>query len=129
MILKDSHNYLSISGDERAIKNQRRSFGMVALLVVIFSWYAVAQMKDVLFDPDLSVQFPIDGSEYVGPVHVAGEATPGSSVAVNGYAINVDDEGMFNEDIPLVLGLHQLEFEAKSKLGKLTIARRQIMVQ
>ena len=129
MMIRDSHNYLSISGDARAQVNRRRTFILVALMAAVFVWYAVTQMKDVLFSPDLLITIPNDGETVSGNVRVTGKVTKGAVVSLNGYVLGVDESGAFSGELPLVQGFHVLHFEAESTLGKVTVASRQIMVQ
>lgn len=129
MTPRDSHNYLSLAGDERAVTNRRRTAGMITLIVAIFLGYAGFQMQDVLFSPDLEISSPSDGATVTGSVAIRGVVSSGSDLNMNGYHLTPAKDGTVSADLPLASGFHLLTFEAKSSLGKVSRVSRQIVVQ
>lgn len=129
MTPRDSHNYLSLRGDARARINRRRAMGAVVMLVTVFAGYTIIQMKDVLFAPDITITSPMDGATLSGSVEIRGSVDQDATLHMNGYQLVQDDNGNISADLPLAEGLHVLEFEARSSLGKVSHVRRQIVVQ
>jgi|GEM_PF-5537582 len=129
MTPQDSHNYLSLAGDKRAVANRRRTMSMIVLIVAIFVGYAGFQMQDVLFSPDLEITSPSDGATVTGSVTIRGVVSPGSDLNMDGYHLAPAKDGTVSADLPLANGFHVLTFEAKSSLGKVSRVSRQIVVQ
>lgn len=102
------------------------SIGFLALLL---GGYVLFQSSDVIFGPKLHVFEPMHGAVFSGAVVVRGETDPRTAVSVNGFLVTSDEEGIFEEQIPLQKGAHEVHIIVENRFGRQAREVRQIMVK
>lgn len=116
----------------RRISRGRRRAPMlmsIGFIVLLFGGYMVFQASDVIFGPELRVNAPEDGSVIIGSVSVQGITDPQTSVSINGFLAQSDEEGNFEGILPLSPGPHVLHIIVENRFGKEARDVRQIMVK
>ena len=102
-------------------------FLTVAALVL---GYLLAQFSALAAPPSLSITSPNADQVLAGAViSVAGHTTPGADVSVNDSPVLTDSDGNFSEQVALQEGINPIRILAKSKLGKTTIATRNVLAK
>ena len=100
------------------------------LLVLIFSAYAIWQVKGILEPPKLEVYSPPEGFVTQSlNVIVEGNTNKENKVTVNGKEIMVNEEGHFSNKIDLSKGINTINIVASKKHGKTTEITRNIIVK
>lgn len=101
----------------------------VAFIALLFGGYLIFQASDVIFGPELHVEAPRDGEVITGSVSVQGITDPQTSVSINGFSAQSDEEGNFKGILPLSPGPHVLHIVVENRFGKEARDKRQIMVR
>jgi hypothetical protein len=112
-VLRPHHHILMIGG----------------FLLILFGGYIFFQGRDVFFGPTLFVEEPKNGALIDGAVLVRGKTEPYTKVFINEYEAMSNDQGIFEETLPLVSGYHLIEIITKNKFNKEARIVRQIVVK
>jgi hypothetical protein len=93
-------------------------YGIIALGVV---YYASFQSRELLAGPYIAFDSPING-EIVSEsmVTITGSAERIAFLRLNGRQIFVDENGMFEEKLPLLPGHNIMELRATDRFGRIT---------
>lgn len=105
-------------------------WGIVGIIVLVIGTYFAFQVVKLIDPPALEVTQP--AQDIVWPesvIVVKGRTLPGAQVSINGQAANVDQQGVFEEQVALRPGLNRLEIVAKTKYSAEATLVRQIVVQ
>jgi cytoskeletal protein RodZ len=99
-------------------------------LVFVALGYLVVSVFLINKTPSLKVFQPVSGSVVKDSViTVAGQADPGSIVAINGENVFVDPKGNFSTNLGVAAGQKELAITAKNKFGKQSTQDLSVMVE
>lgn len=91
----------------------------IALLIVLFSGYALFQARHVLRGPILVVDEPSAMAVIDGPVvTIRGTTYNAVNLLISGRKVYVNEEGVFEETLPLPLGYSIMTIEAEDRYGR-----------
>jgi cytoskeletal protein RodZ len=98
-------------------------------LAVIALLYLVVQVSAINRTPDLKVAEPAPGSVVKESfVNVSGQTDPGTTLAINGQNVFVDNEGKFKTTMSVAEGQTELAVVAQNKFGKTATEKILVMV-
>lgn len=105
-------------------------WGGVALVVAVIGTYFTWQVVRLLTPPSLTVVQPAQDIVLDQQlVVVKGSTQPGAQVTINGEAVDVNQQGEFEEEVALRPGLNRLEIVAQTKYSSQSVVVRQIVVE
>jgi len=103
---------------------------LVSAAIIIFLATLFWQYQTFTGTPLLLVSEPTDGVVLERPlVDVVGKTDPGVFLTVNGEAVRVDENGLFQTSLELKPGKTTLRIVAKNKLGKETVVERVVSLK
>jgi cytoskeletal protein RodZ len=104
---------------------------MMSFVVMIMAgsiWYLWSQFASLAEPPLLSIDQPGDNIIISdASLIVSGATEEGSSVYINGQAVEVGDRGFFQEEVSLQNGLNVLSFVARNKFGSEISVTREVI--
>ncbi|MDE1975456.1 MAG: hypothetical protein KGI49_03040 [Patescibacteria group bacterium] len=93
--------------------------GIAALAAAIVVGYAVWRSAAYISGPDIEIFQPVDGATVSSStVEVTGQVKRVSSVSMNGYQLNVDQNGRFDERIIVFPGINFITIQASDRFGR-----------
>lgn len=106
-----------------------RNAVVVSVLVGAIA-YLGAQVKQSIEPPTLTLYTPTDGFvTYAPEILVHGATEKEAQVSINNETIVLRDDGQFEEQIYLSLGVNTIQVSAKKKHGKTTIETRHVILK
>jgi hypothetical protein len=92
-----------------------RKLLITASVVLLFS-YGIFNARNLIMGPSIEMFNPIADTEVSDKtITVKGKVENISFISLNGRAISVDREGLFNEKLILVSGLNVIEIKARDR--------------
>lgn len=96
---------------------------LIVLLIALFAAYVVFQARHVIRGPILTVAEPSESAVIEGPlVTIRGSTDNAVNLLISGRKVLVNEEGAFEETLPLPLGYSVMTIEAEDRYGR-TVAR------
>lgn len=100
----------------------------VAAVVIAVLAYLLLQVQHIVEPPLLLVFGPEDGFiSRSGMVEVQGKTDTGAQLFINGTSITNDENGFFNQTVPLAEGVNTIVLSAKKRHGKQISLTRHVM--
>lgn len=98
--------------------------GLMTLLVLVWLFW---QWRSVSGAPTLEIFEPADKKVIETlRVQVAGRADPMARVTINDQEVETGENGSFEEEVMLTVGLNEIVIEATNKFGKVTSKKIQV---
>ena len=107
----------------------QESLIVVSGLVIVFLGFIFFQYSSFFFAPELNVYFPKDGAIVNKETIVKGKTDAEATVTVNKEEVSLDDKGEFTKKLELFPGKTEIVITAKSRFGKETTIKREIVVK
>ena len=148
LIIKDYADYLGLNGSDvlslfrrdfdqkrKTKNNQTKVFSFtpkftftisIITVVLAFSFYLISEYYKFHQPPKLKVNWPLETALTSSVFDVTGVTDPESTIRVNDDLIIVNNDGSFEEKIPLSSGDNEVVVESTSPNGKKTIEKRVI---
>lgn len=105
-------------------------FTATVILIAGFFGYLIFQYRSLAGPPPLEVLKPPTDLETASPtLSVEGKTDREAVLTINGQKVLLDQEGKFSVALTLSSGLNTLSFEATSKLGKKSTAKRTVFFE
>ena len=97
----------------------RLRLALIALLILLFGAYVLFQARHVMRGPILSVTEPSQSAVIEGPlITVRGRTDNAVNLLISGRKVLVNEEGAFEETLPLPLGYSVMTIEAEDRYGR-----------
>lgn len=111
------------------IKKRIGAYIGLVLAFIILS-YTVFELKDVIRGPEVTVEYPKNGSTlHTGLVSLRGSAVRVASIQVNGGELFTDLSGHFKKDILLSEGYNVIQVIAKDSFGRSTSQKIELVAE
>lgn len=107
----------------------QESLLIVGGLIVLFFGFLFFQYRSAFFAPMLTVSSPKDGTVLSREVVIMGKADPEATVMVNNQPVSLDEGGKFTKYLLFFPGKTTIVIKAKSRFGKETVIKREIVVK
>lgn len=96
-------------------------FLFYAIITLVVGYYAYYQSQELLAGPYIAFSSPANGSVVTDTViTVEGKAERISFIRLNGRQIFIDENGVFEEELPLLPGHNIMELRATDRFGRIT---------
>ncbi len=103
--------------------------GIVAVVAVAIVYLGV-QLKGFSENPHLSLSEPTDNLTIEeDKIVFKGEATRQAELKINGEGVFVDEDGIFEKEIPLQEGINEIAVIVSDRQGRSSELKRQVMVE
>ena len=102
----------------------KRGWILSAAIIAFIGITGFARFNAILGVPDLHINLPDAVS--TESILIAGSVRPGDRVTLNGEPIFTDEEGKFEESVPLAPGLNTMQFKVRRFLGRESVFLKQI---
>lgn len=107
--------------------SRTRLIGII-LMIVLFSGYVLFQARHIIRGPILTVVEPSASALIEGPlVTVRGKTDYAVNLLISGRKIMVNEEGVFEETLPLPLGYSVMTIEAEDRYGRVVAREFELM--
>ena len=94
---------------------------LAILILTLIAWYGYFEARAFLRGPVLDIQEPENGSRVTSDIiDIKGTAHNISQITLNGRAIYITKEGVFNEKLVLMPGYNIITLEAANRFNKET---------
>ena len=106
------------------------SISLISILVIAVSWYLFSQYQSFTAAPKLEIAEPSDNTKTTSKeVNVIGQTWSDAQVKINGEMVQVSPGGTFSVSVGLKEGVNVLVISSANKFGKITTAKRTIVVE
>jgi len=103
---------------------------ILPLIFIILLAYIIFQYRSAIFNPSLSVSYPLDNSIILSQmITVVGKTDPNTTVSVNSQVTALDKDGNFKKTINVFPGKTKIIIKSINNFKKTTILERQIEIK
>jgi cytoskeletal protein RodZ len=103
---------------------------ILALVFLVLIIYLIIQYRSAIFNPGLSVSYPVDNSVISSQsITVVGKTDPNAIVFVNSEQTSVDKDGNFKETINVFPGKSKITIKSINNFNRTSIVERSIQVK
>ena len=109
----------------------RRLFSLIGITALaFFAWLFTSQVIGFTGDPRLRINEPQQNIVIETPIiRVRGSMEKESQLTVNGREITMNENGNFDQEIELTVGVNILRFVAQNRFGKISQETRYVVVK
>lgn len=129
---KESHGNLSepLSEPLFRITPQKIIIAATFLFLLLFAGYLISAYRSFTGSPYLSVNSPKEGEIFnKTDIKVSGKTDKDAQLFINNQRVDIDSDGIFNQDLVLNPGINTILIESQSRQGKKTKITRTIQIE
>ncbi|MDP3901730.1 MAG: helix-turn-helix domain-containing protein [bacterium] len=130
-LVKSSGADDTLPANRFAIKKNKKGIFVGIGFGVLIGLYLLWNIGHLLGRPGLNITYPETQTAITTQslVTITGQIDPADKLTINNQEIPVSENGYFEKEVELALGLNRIDFLVKRFLGKETSAVRQIVYQ
>lgn len=103
---------------------------LIVIAVLAFLFYLAFYFNNLVSPPQLKIIYPLTNQTIdKNPIIVKGETEPETEVYINGSTVLIEDNGYFEKEINLKIGLNKITIEAKQRYSRTNTKTRQVKLQ
>lgn len=103
--------------------------GVIVILLIVFTYLGLSYLR-FISPPSLELQEPVENQVVVKTqLPVRGKTDPEAFIEVNNQPVIVGEDGYFESEVEIFGGTEEIVVTAKSRSGKETVVRRNIIVE